>query len=127
MPEYSYICTKCNLSFSLLSTISEYIEHPKCDKCNNLCNRNYEIDLITLNTSVKKSNSELKTIGDLAKRNSDKMSDDEKRALYMKHNSYKDEKDLKPLPSGMSRVKKGPKIKWPGTSGMKQKRKPKNG
>lgn len=127
MPEYSYICSKCNNKFSLISSINKYKEHPACDKCGSECSRNYSIDLITLNASVKKSDSELKTIGDLAKRNSDRMSDDQKNALYMKHNSYKDESDLKPLPSGMSRVKKGPKIKWPGTTGQKQKRKPKNG
>lgn len=127
MPEYSYVCTKCNLHFSLISSISNYNEHPQCSKCNSICDRNYGIDLITLNSSIKKSDSELKTIGDLAKRNSDRMSDDEKHALYQKHNSYKDEKDLKPLPSGMSRLKKGPKIKWPGSSGKKQKRKLNNG
>lgn len=127
MPEYSYICSKCNLRFSLISSISQYVEHPKCNKCQSLCYRNYGVDLITLNASVKKSDNELKTIGDLAKRNSDRMSEDQKHALYLKHNSYKDEQDLKPLPTGMSRVKKGPKIKWPGTTGSKQKRKPKNG
>lgn len=127
MPEYSYICSKCNFCFSLISSIKNYIEHPKCSKCNNLCGRDYDTDLMTLNTSIKKSDSELKTIGDLAKRNSDKMSDDEKHALYKKHNSYKDEQDLKPLPTGMSRLKKGPKIKWPGTTGHKSKRKLNNG
>lgn len=123
MPEYSYICAHCNNSFSLFFTIDLYEPNPRCNKCKHQCCRDYETDLVTLNTSVKKSDCELKTIGDLAKRNSDRMSDDQKHALYMKHNSYKDEKDLKPLPSGMSRVKKGQKIKWPGTTGTKQKRK----
>jgi hypothetical protein len=50
------------------------------------------------------------------------MSDDEKQALYSKHNAYKDDQYKKPLPSGMSRVKKQPKIKWPGTSGNKKRR-----
>lgn len=122
MPEYSYTCTKCNFSFSLISSIKSYTEHPICSKCSGSCCRDYGTDLITLNSSVKKSDSELKTIGDLAQRNSDRMSTDEKYALYKKHNSYKDEQDLKPLPTGMSRVKKGPKIKWPGTSGLKKKR-----
>lgn len=122
MPEYSYICTNCNLHFSLMSSISNYIEHPLCLKCDATCYRDYGTDLITLNASVRKSDSELKTIGDLAQRNSDKMSTDEKYALYKKHNAYKDEKDLKPLPTGMSRVKKGPKMKWPGSIGPKKKR-----
>jgi len=127
MPEYSYLCEHCNYKFSLFYTIVGYDPSPQCKKCKSKCKRDYELDLTTINTSVKKSDSELKTIGDLAKRNSDRMSEDQKHALYMKHNSYKDDKDLKPLPSGMSRVKKGPKIKWPGTSDNKPKRKPKNG
>ena len=127
MPEYSYLCENCKSKFSLFATINNYESTPKCKKCQKKCIRDYESDLTTINTSVKKSDNELKTIGDLARRNSDRMSDDQKHDLYMKHNSYKDDKDLKPLPSGMSRVKKGPKIKWPGTNGLKQKRKPKNG
>lgn len=127
MPEYSYLCEHCKYQFSLFSTIDSYKPNPMCTKCKNKCIRDYESDLTTINTSVKKSDTELKTIGDLAKRNSDRMSDDQKHALYMKHNSYKDDQDLKPLPSGMSRVKKGQKIKWPGTTGQKTKRKPKNG
>jgi putative FmdB family regulatory protein len=127
MPTYSYICNKCRTEFELFFYIKDYTEHPNCIKCNatNTC-RNFIKDVSTLNASVKKSDNELKTLGDLAQRNSEKMSDDEKSHLYMKHNAYKDKQDLKPLPSGMSRVKKTPKIKWPGTNGIKTKRKLKN-
>lgn len=128
MPEYTYLCNKCEQKFSLISSISNYCDKVKCEFCGSKnTQRSYEDDLLTINASVKKADSELKTIGDLARRNSDRMSEDQKTHLYMKHNSYKDEQDLKPLPSGMSRVKKQPKIKWPGTSGIKQKRKPNNG
>lgn len=128
MPEYTYICNKCENKFSLVSSISSYKEKVKCEFCSSKdTQRSYEDDLMTINASVKKADSELKTIGDLARRNSDRMSEDQKTSLYMKHNSYKDEQDLKPLPAGMSRVKKKPKIKWPGTSGLKPKRKPNNG
>jgi hypothetical protein len=41
------------------------------------------------------------------------MSNDEKSALYIKHNEYKEEVSHKELPKGMSRVKKGPKTIWP--------------
>jgi len=123
MPEYSYLCEYCKYKFSLFASIQNYKPNPTCEKCKNKCIRDYDLDLTTINTSVKKSDSELKTIGDLARRNSERMSEDHKHALYVKHNSYKDEKDLKPLPSGMSRVKKGPKTKWPGTTGVKPKRK----
>jgi hypothetical protein len=50
------------------------------------------------------------------------LSEDEKQHLYKKHNEYKDEQYQKPLPTGMSRVKKQPKIKWPGSTGLKKKR-----
>jgi hypothetical protein len=64
---------------------------------------------------VKKADSELKTIGDLANRNADRMSEDQKRSLYMKHNDYKEHKiETKPLPKGMSYKKKPPKPLWPG-------------
>lgn len=128
MPTYSYCCNTCKHNFELFFYIKDYNDNPKCLKCNSSNTyRRYMEDVLSQSTSVKKSDSELKTIGDLAKRNSDRMSEDEKIHLYQKHNSYKDEKDLKPLPSGMSRLKKGPKIKWPGSNGTKQKRKLNNG
>lgn len=71
-------------------------------------------DAATQNTSVKKSDSELKTIGDLAKRNRDRMSNDHKQHLHEKHNSYKERKiETKPLPKGMKYIKKPPKPIWP--------------
>ena len=82
----------------------------------------YVVDVASQSASVKKMDTELKTLGDLARRNSDKLSEDEKHHLYIKHNEYKDEQYQKPLPTGMSRVKKQPKIKWPGSSGLKKKR-----
>jgi putative FmdB family regulatory protein len=123
MPTYSYICTDCNSEFELFFYIKDYTEHPVCLSCgSNNTDRHLIKDAMTLNASVKKSDTELKTLGDLAQRNSDRMSNDEKQHLYTKHNAYKDEKDLKPLPTGMSRVKKKPKIKWPGSIDMGKKR-----
>lgn len=115
MPTYSYICNNCNFSFELFSSIKEYEENPKCPECSiNKTNRDYAIDLITLAGSVKKSDSELKTIGDLANRNRDRMSDEQKAELHQKHNDYKENKiEDKPLPKGMSRMKKGKKTIWP--------------
>lgn len=124
MPEYTYKCNDCDKKFILVCSISQYKEQINCEYCNSLnTNRSYEDDLITLNACVKKSDNELKTIGDLAQRNSDRMSNDQKAELWKKHNEYKDEEFKKPLPTGMSRVKKGPKIKWPGTDGSKKRRK----
>jgi len=114
MPEYSYYCDKCNKKFEVICSIREYQENAKCSYCNksNGTYRLYREDLISLNTSIKKSDNELKTIGDIANRNRDKLSDDHKQALNIKHNKYKEEQSSKDLPSGMSRMKKQPKIKW---------------
>ena len=113
MPEYTYYCAECDDKFSIISSISKYKEIETCEVCGSMCDRSYEDDLLTINSSVKKADSELKTIGDLAKRNSDKFSDDYKSALYAKHNEYKEKESIKPLPKGMSRVKKPPKTIWP--------------
>lgn len=115
MPTYSYNCDNCQLFFELYFSISEYKEHPKCPSClSKKTNRDYSVDLITLASSVKKADSELKTIGDLANRNRDRMSEDQKAELYRKHNDYKENKiEERPLPSGMTRMKKGVKTQWP--------------
>jgi len=126
MPTYSYSCEDCNSFFEIFFYIKDYIEQPECINCSsNNTKREYVNDVLTQSTSIKKADSELKTIGDLAKRNSDKLSDDEKIHLYNKHNSYKEDQPIKELPKGMNRIKKPPKVKWPGSS-PKTKRKPKN-
>lgn len=114
MPTYSYRCNKCNKNFELFSTISSYTEKPNCIHCNSkLTERRYVEDLLTLNASVKKSDTELKTLGDLANRNRDRMSDDQKQSLFEKHNEYRDNQVLQDLPKGMSRMKKPKnKTKW---------------
>jgi hypothetical protein len=109
--------------FELFYYIKDYQSNPNCCKCSSKeTYRLYAVDVATQSTSVKKLDSELKTIGDLALRNSERMSADEKDALYAKHNSYKYEESKKELPSGMSRIKKSKKPKWPG-SASKTKRK----
>ena len=116
MPTYSYVCNKCSNNFELFSSIREYNEHPLCPNCqSSLTERHYINDFATLGMSVKKADSELKTIGDLANRNRDRMSEDEKAALHKKHNDYKETESQKELPNGMSRIKKPKtKPKWRG-------------
>jgi putative FmdB family regulatory protein len=124
MPSYSYSCFNCNKDFELFFYIKDYNPQPKCVECGSKqTNRNYVADALTQSSSVKKSDSELKTIGDLALRNTERMSDDQKSALYRKHNEYKEDTSLdkKPLPKGMSRLKKPPKISWPGANGKKRR------
>lgn len=113
MPNYSYACDKCSKTFELFFYIRDYVEHPKCIYCNhNKTNRCFTLDVSTLSTSVKKSDSELRTLGDLANRNRDKMSEDQRNELYHKHNEYKDKTEDTPLPKGMKRLKKSKKTKW---------------
>lgn len=113
MPTYSYSCDNCGSNFELFLYIRDYIECPKCINCGKkkTCRR-YIDDVLSQNCSIKKSDSELKTVGDLANRNRDKMNDDQKSSLYHKHNEYKHQDIDKPLPKGMSRIKKQKKIKW---------------
>ena len=115
MPTYSYSCNKCKTDFELFFSIKDYVERPKCSNCGSgSTNRLVAKDAATLNASVKKSDSELKTIGDLASRNRDRMSNDQKRDLSEKHNSYKKNKiETKHLPKGMKYIKKPPKPIWP--------------
>jgi putative FmdB family regulatory protein len=113
MPTYSYSCEECNNEFELFFYIKDYTEQPLCSKCDSpKTHRRYINDVLSQSTSVKKSDSELKTLGDLANRNRDRLSSDEKAALEHKHNEYKDPKEELPLPKGMKRLKKQNKIKW---------------
>ena len=113
MPTYSYSCNKCNNSFELFFYIKDYVEQPKCPSCNSKqTNRCYIEDVSTINASVKKADSELTSLGDLANRNRDRMSDDHKQFLFQKHNEYREDVSSTDLPTGMSRMKKHPKTKW---------------
>jgi len=114
MPSYTYFCQECETSFELFFSIRDYKESVNCTKCKskNKCSRHYQEDMLTLSSSIKKSDSELSTIGDLANRNRDNLSADEKSNLDKKHNEYKDQELAKQLPEGMSRMKKPNKIKW---------------
>lgn len=106
MPEYTYECDDCKSVFNVICSISKYKDHPQCDCGSKKTNRRYVDDCLTINGNVKKSDSELKTLGDLALRNTERMSDDEKRHIYEKNNAYKQTPSDKPLPKGMSRLKK---------------------
>ena len=110
MPEYTYQCESCENVFTLYCNIKDYKSNTKCPSCGlRKGYRKYLEDLQTLNASVKKSDSELKTLGDLALRNTERMSEDEKKHIYEKNNKYKETPSDKPLPKGMSRIKKPPK------------------
>lgn len=107
MPNYSYVCQACLNEFELFYYIKDYQSEPKCPRCNKYqTHRMLILDVSTQSHSVKKSDNELKTVGDLANRNRDRLSEDEKRHLYKKHNAYKEDSSEKTLPKGMTRIKK---------------------
>jgi len=113
MPTYTYFCNQCKKSFEVFTTIANYKEKEKCLSCKCNSSRYYQQDMLTISGSVKKSDSELSTIGDLANRNRDRLSEDQKMELNKKHNSYKDTPSDRPLPKGMSRMKKtNTKTNW---------------
>lgn len=106
MPTYSYICEKCQCIFEQFYYIKDYIEQPKCSHCGcKKTHRSYQDDLARSSGFVKKSDDELKTVGDLANRNRDRLSNDQKIELHHKHNKYKEQSSSKVLPQGMSRMK----------------------
>jgi putative FmdB family regulatory protein len=112
MPTYTYYCESCNKKFEMFFYISDYKTSPICSFCSSgkTC-RSYQDDISSIQGSVIKHDSELKTVGDLANRNRDRMSEDRKKELHHKHNHYK-ELPKNPLPRGMNRIKKPPKTKW---------------
>lgn len=114
MPEYTFKCEDCNNIYSVVLSYQQYDSTRFCcDTCLSFnVIRDYSSDLQNISGSVKKSDSELKTIGDLANRNRDRMSDDQKESLYRKHNEYKLNKPNDPLPKGWNRVKKTSKPNW---------------
>lgn len=113
MPSYTYFCASCKKPFELFFYFKDYKDTVDCQECGTICERYYHEDMLSINSSVKKSDTELKTIGDLANRNRDRMSEDQRSELYNRHNSYKDQESTKELPKGMSRIKKPKnKIKW---------------
>lgn len=116
MPIYSYICNNCEGFFEMVYSYKEYDNSKNTTKCPACSSKKVERnvdDMKTLSSSVKKSDTELKTLGDLALRNTDRMSDDQKQELNKQHNAYKEQEINKPLPKGMSRMKKTKgKTKW---------------
>jgi putative FmdB family regulatory protein len=113
MPEYTFLCAKCKATFSIVCSIRDYSDKQKCQYCKSqLTHRHYATDLSNITGSVVKTDSELKTLGDLANRNRDRMSEDQKQALHQKHNSYRETQQNTPMPNGMTRIPKTNGVKW---------------
>lgn len=109
MPTYTYACEQCSTKIEIFAHYSEYQKTIKCEQCGSECQRSLQDDLTT--GFVKLGDEEIK-LGHLAKRNSERFSDDYKAELKRKHYEYKDQEPTKELPKGMTRIPKQPKIKW---------------
>ena len=109
MPIYTYVCTDCKSKIEIIGTPSNYQETIECEKCGKQCHRSLQDDLTS--GFVKLSDDQLK-LGHLAKRNSERFSDDYKAELKRKHYDYQEQVSPKQLPKGMPRIPKQPKIKW---------------
>jgi len=107
VPEYTFHCGGCGEVFSIFTLMSEYSDKQTCPSCKKTkqVSREYAVDVITVGGSIKKGDDKIK-VGHLAKRNSERLSDDEKRHLTEKNNAYKYEEPKTDLPKGMSRMGK---------------------
>lgn len=103
MPEYEYRCTKCGEHFEIICSMEDYELIDECPYC---CTDSAVRVFSTQPGFVKLAESEIKTLGHLAKRHSETMSDDKKASLKRKNTAYMREGPDKPLPPGMRRIKK---------------------
>jgi putative FmdB family regulatory protein len=103
MPNYTFYCTKCGV-YNVCQSIQEYTGKTKCPICRKKSQqRVYQEDMPAV--SIRLATSEIKQLGHLAERNSENMTMDETIERTKINTEYKHKKN-KPLPPGMSRIKK---------------------
>jgi putative FmdB family regulatory protein len=103
MPEYSYICAKCNESFDVIRSLSEYTDKEKCPKCKS--KRSVVRNFVDFYISYRKNLSEISKLGHYAERQTETKSNDE---LTQLRESFVTKKipSTKELPPGMKRMTK---------------------
>ena len=69
MPEYSYVCEKCNHNWSIVTSMSKYKDRIKCPSCQKTKNvyRNFAED--ETYSAVSLSLSEIKNLGHFRSKN----------------------------------------------------------
>ena len=107
MPNYTYYCTQCDSFFEKFAYISDYQPQELCPKCDSSqhVSRALEYDISTIHNNVVVGDNEI-TLGQLADRNTKKMSRDEKIDRYYDQNKYRWEGPDPDLPNGMTRIAK---------------------
>ena len=103
MPTYEYHCTNCLKDFDIFQNIHDFVLVTHCPQCKQ---STAVMKFSTQDSFVKLAESEIKTLGHLAKRHTETMSADERASLHRKNTAYRREGPDKPLPPGMKRVKK---------------------
>lgn len=98
---YSFYCFAdeggCNYPFTIISTMDKISNlKPKCPNCGKTRSvfRDFAADTIHGNAGTK-------TLGMLAEKNANRMSEDEKKALHDKHHEYMKRDPNKKPPKGM--------------------------
>ena len=103
MPTYEYHCKNCLKDFEVFQNIQDFCLINTCP----ICKQQTAVMRFTpQNCYVKLADSEIKTLGHLASRNSENKSSDEIASIKRKNMEYRHKGPDKPLPPGMSRIKK---------------------
>ena len=107
MPDYTYYCQSCQSYFEKFSYISDYRDQETCPECETFKNviRALGYDMSTVHRNVVDGDDKIK-LGQLADRNTKRMSRDEKIHKFYEQNKYKYEGKDSTLPKGMTRVNK---------------------
>ncbi len=104
MPIYTFKCSGCRHQFEIIMSMKKYTTNHLCPKCKSEeVGRDYMEDQLI--STIKLSDDQLK-LGHLAKRNTERLSNDEKAHLDHKHNEYKYNKKGGELPKGMKHIKR---------------------
>lgn len=91
MPIYSYFCEKCKKGFEVYKHRDKASELEKCPKCSKISDRDWASDNVYMKDPPK-------TLGSLADKNADKISNDQKEKILARNrrkptkNQYNPEK-----------------------------------
>jgi hypothetical protein len=105
---YTFKCFEdedgCGHVFEVVMTPATYTADQQCPHCSSFSSvhRFYEVDEI--NSQVRLADSELKTVGHLAARNTEKFSEEQLAKINYEQNSYRFNREKKDLPRGMKRA-----------------------
>lgn len=118
MPTYTYTCLEgqkgCGYTFEIYIPIAKYDPNvfPECPNCNkkNAVKRNFQKDISTTSSHIK-----TQTLGSLAEKNTNSMSEEARLAQWRKDNAYKfenppGEPEMK-LPKGAKHLRKPDDLK----------------